>query len=200
MPVVRRRAGQMLSSAAEVGGAGPRPDERHGHRVGPRLGRHRRRRSRSWSWYWRNRRVRGPTIVAATRPHVPSPDRTLPTSWSSAPAISGRVASGRRRGSAAPPRWRGGGRRPASPPTAGSPRRSNHVRAHVSSSADGGRPRQRRGEAPGEVGDAHDAITARGWASRYTCHSRSWLTLVYTCVVEIEAWPSSSWTTRRSAP
>ena len=31
-------------------------------------------------------------------------------------------------------------------------------------------------------------------------HRRSWLTLVYTWVVEIEAWPSISCTTRRSAP
>ena len=41
---------------------------------------------------------------------------------------------------------------------------------------------------------------ARGWAASYTARSRSVETFVYTCVVEIEAWPSSSCTTRMSAP
>ena len=35
---------------------------------------------------------RGRSRVAATRPSVPRPTSTLPTSWSRAPAISGRVA------------------------------------------------------------------------------------------------------------
>ena len=43
----------------------------------------------------REPRPRRPTTVAATRPHVPSPHSILPTSCSSAPAISARVASGR---------------------------------------------------------------------------------------------------------
>ena len=41
---------------------------------------------------------------------------------------------------------------------------------------------------------------ARGCADSYTSNSRSWLTLVYTWVVEIDAWPSISCTMRRSAP
>ena len=41
---------------------------------------------------------------------------------------------------------------------------------------------------------------ARGWAAWYTAHRRSVDTRVYTCVVEIEACPSSSCTARMSAP
>src|SRR5436190_9973333 len=41
---------------------------------------------------------------------------------------------------------------------------------------------------------------ARGWARSYTARSRSGETFVYTCVVESDACPSSSCTTRMSAP
>ena len=41
---------------------------------------------------------------------------------------------------------------------------------------------------------------ALGWVSPYTERSRSLLTCVYTCVVARLECPSSSWTTRRSAP
>lgn len=48
----------------------------------------------------------------------------------------------------------------------------------------------------------HDprSTDARGWAREYCSNRRSCETLVYTCVVEIDAWPNISWTMRRSAP
>ena len=85
-------------------------------------------------------RARGPTTVAATRPNVPSPASTLPTSCSRAPAISAR----RRRGAAGEEAAgdldrRGAGRRSTCAATAPPPRRSSQRRAHASSAADGGR-------------------------------------------------------------
>ncbi len=41
---------------------------------------------------------------------------------------------------------------------------------------------------------------ARGWARSYTSASRFQSRCVYRCVVESDAWPSSSWIPRRSAP
>src|SRR4051812_35169982 len=43
-------------------------------------------------------------------------------------------------------------------------------------------------------------VCARGCAASYAARSRSGDTFVYTCVVEMLAWPSSSCTTLRSAP
>lgn len=74
---------------------------------------------------------------------------------------------------------------------------------------DGGWSGRKRPEEPSckmpRVGDnlaerAHRFSLARGCADRYTSKSRSWLTRVYTWVVEIDTWPSISCTTRRSAP
>ena len=84
--------------------------------------------------------VRGPTTVATTRPNVPRPASTLPTSWSRAPAISGRVAVGPAADEAAGDLdRRGGGRRWTSPTTA---------RPRPASATPRPTPRRRRRVAP----------------------------------------------------
>ena len=89
------RMSQTSSAARRSAAAGPRPSMR-ATVTGSAARRPRRggRRSPRGRGSGGSGAVRGPTTVAATRPNVPSPASTLPTSWSSAPATSARVAAG----------------------------------------------------------------------------------------------------------